>query len=163
MKRTQATNQRQSRQRGDTIVEVLIALAVLGAVLGGAYVVVNRNVRSNQSSQERIQAVKVAESQFERLKIVAANDPSALSWTNFCMTPTNTRANTGQPDCLVDANGVPTTAAPNFRVLIERVAWVAIPGPGNSQAGSRFRATITWDAFRGTGTDSLNYYYEVYR
>lgn len=154
---------RRTDQRGDTIVEVLVALAVLGAVLGGAYVVVNRNVLSNQSSQERIQAVKIAESQFERLKIVAANNPSALSWTNFCVTQTNTRANTTQSECLVNANGVPTTAIPNYRINVQRVAWVSIPGPGNSQAGSRFQATITWDSIGGGSTDSLSYFYEVYR
>ena len=47
-----------SRQRGDTIVEVLIAIAVIGAVLGGAYVVVNNSANNNQAAQERSQERK---------------------------------------------------------------------------------------------------------
>ena len=55
-------------QTGDTIVEVLVAIAVAGAVLGGAYSLINANVKSNQLAQERSNAVKIAESQVERLR-----------------------------------------------------------------------------------------------
>lgn len=54
--------------RGDTIVEVLLAIAVTSVVLAGAYVAVNRSMKASRAAQERGEAVKVAEAQIERLK-----------------------------------------------------------------------------------------------
>ena len=161
MKRSTKRTGDQGKERGDTIVEVLIAIGILGAVLGGAYVVVNRNVTLNRTSQERLEAIKIAEGQFERLKIVAANDTNAFSWNNFCLAQDNSRADAALAACRVNAAGTPTTDTPQYRIAITRVAYV--PLAGNPQAGTRFRATINWDNFAGTGTDNLDYYYEVYR
>lgn len=75
-------------QKGDTIVEVLIAIAVISSVVGTAYAITNRNVQTNQQSQERSRAIKVAETQFELLKTWAedsANSPSAHSVEKFCL------------------------------------------------------------------------------
>jgi type II secretory pathway pseudopilin PulG len=57
------------RQRGDTIVEVLIAMAVLGMVLGTAFAIANRSYAVGISAQERTEAVKIAESQIELLRL----------------------------------------------------------------------------------------------
>lgn len=74
-------------QRGDTIVEVLIVIAVMSSVLGGAYAITNRNVNNNQQAQEHSQALKVAESQLEQLKsyIAAPTGALPLDGENFCM------------------------------------------------------------------------------
>lgn len=55
-------------KRGDTIVEVLIALAVLGSVLVGGYSIATRSINSVRASQERGEALKVAEGQIEQLR-----------------------------------------------------------------------------------------------
>ena len=55
-------------QRGDTIVEVLLAMAVVGLVLGVAYGITNRSVAIGRSAQERSEALKLAETQLELLK-----------------------------------------------------------------------------------------------
>lgn len=149
---------------GDTIIEVMVALAVLGAVLGGAYVVVSRNVITNQSSQERLMAVKIAESQFERLQIVAAGDDTGTVFlaSGFCVTVNNVLAYPPSPDCLFDSGGnpaPPTTATPLFRVVINRDALLTSPATG----GTRFKISVTWQNIRGTGDDTLDYFYEVYR
>lgn len=73
---------RRLSERGDTIVEVLIAIAVAGAVIGGAYSLVNANTRNNLASQERSAAIKIAESQLEMLR-VAGSLPGAGS--KFCL------------------------------------------------------------------------------
>lgn len=59
---------RKLNSRGDTIVEVLISIAVVSAVLGGAYAVVNRTTQNSQQSKEHSQALKVAETQIEQLR-----------------------------------------------------------------------------------------------
>ncbi|MGB4800045.1 MAG: prepilin-type N-terminal cleavage/methylation domain-containing protein [Candidatus Saccharimonadales bacterium] len=58
-----------SSQRGDTIVEVIIAAAIISLVLAVAYGTVNRNVRISQETREQTQAVKIAERQVELLRI----------------------------------------------------------------------------------------------
>lgn len=54
-------------QSGDTIVEVLIAVAVLSSVLGMAYATVSRNVARLRDNQERTESSKLAQGQIEAL------------------------------------------------------------------------------------------------
>jgi prepilin-type N-terminal cleavage/methylation domain-containing protein len=54
--------------RGDTIVEVLIAMAIISLVLVGAYATSIRNVTALQASQEREQAQRLVEGQIEMLR-----------------------------------------------------------------------------------------------
>lgn len=54
--------------RGDTIVEVLLALAVLGSVIVGAYSIATRSLNGVRVAQERSEATKIAEGQIESLK-----------------------------------------------------------------------------------------------
>ena len=56
------------QQRGDTMVEVLIAIAVASFVIGIAYALVNRTLDQSQQAQEHSEALKVAEGQLEQLK-----------------------------------------------------------------------------------------------
>jgi Tfp pilus assembly protein PilV len=58
-------------QKGDTIVEVLIAMTVLATVIAGAYAISNKSMISAQQAQERTQATKLAEGQVDRLKYIA--------------------------------------------------------------------------------------------
>lgn len=51
--------------RGDTIVEVLLAMSVVGIVLGAAFGIANRSIALGQDAQERTEALKIAESQLE--------------------------------------------------------------------------------------------------
>ena len=64
-----------TNQRGDTIIEVLMAIAVIGMVLGSSFGIVNRSLAIGRDSQERSEALKIAESQLEKLK-TATSDPS---------------------------------------------------------------------------------------
>lgn len=57
-----------SKQRGDTIVEVMLALTVIGMALGIAYGIANRSLATGRLAQERIEALKLAEGQLEHLK-----------------------------------------------------------------------------------------------
>ncbi|MGH7195196.1 MAG: type IV pilus modification PilV family protein [Candidatus Saccharimonadales bacterium] len=55
-------------QAGDTIVEVLIATAILGLILAGAYATSNRSLNSERDAQEHTQALTIAQSQIESLR-----------------------------------------------------------------------------------------------
>lgn len=75
------------KQRGDTIVEVLLAMAVIGMVLGVAYGIANRSVAIGRSAQERSEALKFAESQLELIKVyIAEQDLSSDTPTEVLAT-----------------------------------------------------------------------------
>src|SRR4051812_27675369 len=55
-------------QHGDTIVEVLVAMAIMSLVLVGAFVTSNRNRTLLENSQEREQGQRLAEGQIEMMR-----------------------------------------------------------------------------------------------
>ncbi len=61
-----------SNQAGDTIVEVLIAMAVLGAILVGGYAIATSSLNRVRASQERGEALRIAESQVEALRVMTS-------------------------------------------------------------------------------------------
>ncbi len=72
--------------RGDTIVEVLIAVAIVGVVLTGAYASARRSLNGVRASQERAEALKIAEGQLEMLKYYAATAPTpTYPAPSFCL------------------------------------------------------------------------------
>ncbi len=60
------------KQTGDTIVEVVIAIAVIAVVLTGAFVLTSRNLTSVRDSQEHSEALALLQSQVEQLRNAAA-------------------------------------------------------------------------------------------
>jgi type II secretory pathway pseudopilin PulG len=66
-------------QAGDTIIEVMISVAVVAAVLGVSYATANRSLRSGQQAQERGEALKLVESNLERLKYISTKDFAATT------------------------------------------------------------------------------------
>jgi prepilin-type N-terminal cleavage/methylation domain-containing protein len=86
-------------QAGDTIIEVLIATAIVGLAIALAYGVANRSIRAARQAQERVEAVKIAETQLESMKAIASNedpaDDSKVFDDNrlFCIGTDNERKN----------------------------------------------------------------------
>lgn len=82
-------NLRQTRrQKGDTIVEVLIAIAVVSSVLGITYSVMNRNLLVMRENQERSEALRLAQAQIESIRnlwdIDRVNVEDNLDNRTFC-------------------------------------------------------------------------------
>lgn len=72
--------------RGDTIVEVLLAITVVSSVMGGAFVSANNSLNTTLATQERGEALRQVESQLERLKARSAIDLSSIQISqNFCI------------------------------------------------------------------------------
>lgn len=151
---------RSRRERGDTIVEVLIAVAVIALVLAGAYVATNRSLLASRSSQERVNALKLAESQIEQIKGLAASQPASLftaSGPNASPNPFCIAKSSGQPvaannpACAVDVSGDPAAsgAEPRFVISIART-------------GNDFVLTERWTDVSGRVTDELQLRYRAY-
>lgn len=75
-------------QLGDTIVEVLLAVVVVGLAVTLGYGVASRSLKTNRQAQERVEALKVVESQLERLKKRATTDgptSGVFQASSFCL------------------------------------------------------------------------------
>lgn len=69
-------------QRGDTIIEVLIALSVLALILVAGYSISTRSITGVRVSQERSEALRVAESQLEQIRGLSAGVGTAEKLTD---------------------------------------------------------------------------------
>lgn len=77
-------------QRGDTIIEVLISVAIASSVLAITFSTMNRNIRTMRDNQEHTEASKIAQTQAEALMDIWNRDSSLItdmSNDGFCITP----------------------------------------------------------------------------
>lgn len=92
---------RTMNNRGETIVEVLMVLVILGSALTSAFVITSKATASNQLSLERTEANGYAQTQLERIK---AKLPTATKAELDIMNSTS------QAFCVNDVNdAVPVT------------------------------------------------------
>src|SRR6056297_3410972 len=66
------------QQRGDTIIEVLLAMSVIGLVLGSSYGIANRSLSIGREAQERTEALNLVETQLERLRTASSIEGNQL-------------------------------------------------------------------------------------
>jgi Tfp pilus assembly protein PilV len=148
---------RLKNQRGDTIVEVLISIAIVSMVLGGAYVTTNRSLIGTRVAQERSDGLKVTESQLEAVKSMAVSNPTVLYGTatangaKFCMSNATVVSSTNAA-CKVNAAGTATTVAPAYNITITRAT---------DASTTTFTIKTVWDNLRGA-TDNVQMSYRVY-
>jgi type II secretory pathway pseudopilin PulG len=146
-------------QRGDTIVEVLIAMLVVSTVLGGAFVTSNQSQLEVRNSQEHAEALKLIESQLEAVRADATSSSPTVftASTPFCMYNNSAVSATTQPtaaDCEQDASGTPTTAQPQYALSIARVS---------SNGGFLFTINATWYQVNGGGKANETMVYRLYQ
>jgi len=74
-------------QRGDTILEVLISVAVLALILTTTFALANRNSQATRQAAERGEAQKMAQSQMEKLKLYLSSSGAEIPdyGSYFCM------------------------------------------------------------------------------
>jgi type II secretory pathway pseudopilin PulG len=129
-------------QRGDTIVEVLISIAVISLVLGGAYVTTNTSLMSTRAAQEQGDALKLVEGQIEQIK-GAVNDgvaATSLPGSGFCMR--NGVAESVPANCKVKADSTLASGStqPAYQISITRNTnkftitnrWITVAGDNSS-------------------------------
>ena len=142
-------------QRGDTIVEVLISLAVVSLILGGAFVTTNKSLQGTRAAQERSDALKLVEGQIEALKAFAGTDNGDALFANglaqpFCLYNQVLTSSTSG-NCKVDAKGSPTSNEPAYTIKITRT---------NTNT---FTVLAQWNAIEQAGTDQLQMTYRIYK
>ncbi len=143
---------RKTLQRGDTIVEVLISIAVIATVLGGAFVVVRTSNRNVRISQEHVEALGLLRGQVELLRSIAtasggfAKLSTAPATASFCINTSGT---------LVPSNPANCTMNTWYLLSISRD-----PGPIDLAATTKYTFAVSWDSLNG-GKDQEQLVYGV--
>ena len=142
------------KEKGDTIVEVLIAIAVVSSVLGIAYSIMNRNTLTVRDNQERSEASKIAQGQLELLKnawdgkISQSSFDSLTSLDAFCLTSSTTNAPVNHPEILDTITGYDSGCVQN--VLYHYFITKKTEGGGNTG----YTVTVRWDSLN-SGTSEI--------
>lgn len=136
-------------QRGDTIVEVLICIAVIALVLAAAFGLTQKGTLGLEDSQEHATAAGLAESQLEQLRTALNGDDATLA---------DSIVNATQPFCMSNAQMklANTTACQNQSTFFN----LSITHPNSDL--STYKVSVTWDAIVG-GQGSEDFYYRVYK
>ena len=151
-----------SRQTGDTIVEVIIAVAVVSALLAGAFVVTNRSTHTVQDSQEHAQALQALQGQVELVRAAAAakmlpnagTTPSTMTMP-FCMGSNLTVYVAGSAACTGASGPVPL----NLSVVCPLTSDGCPAAAGHT---TTFDLSATWSSLTGnTQTVYLSYKVET--
>lgn len=156
---------RRINQRGDTIVEVMIVLAVLGMALSIAYTTANRSLSNARQAQESSEATTLLQSQVEGLRILASTDTSLLDGNTFCVNtgtiPVSKEPNITQPACRGQNTAYNLTVSIKY-CKATPVGDTDCNNPELRQDGT-FLLKANWDNVRGNGTDSVRFTYRYYK
>lgn len=157
------------KQRGDTIIEVMIAMSILGMVLATAFTIANRSYALGLAARERGEALQIAESQLELMQIASNTEGTDI----FDYDPTNPLFcidDTTNPISRIGFTGTPgeisgnidpiTTYAPGcqlgtsdrFKVSIEQ----------DSADTNTYSIRVRWESVLGGNIEELNHVYRIY-
>jgi hypothetical protein len=146
-------------QSGDTIVEVLISVAICGFVLGGSYYVINHQLAQIENQQEHNQAAKLVESQVEDIKayivtgslanvvcfyydgssLVAVTDASQPQGSNHCIVNNSSAmaAAGSEPAYIIGIQPNVQESATTYTISTK---WQSVNG-GNAEVNLSYRPT----------------------
>lgn len=141
-------NRHYLRQSGDTIIEVLLSITILGLVLAGAYSLANRNLSSGTQAERRNQALAAAQGQVERIINAQNNDPAKLiDYTtasgDFCIRDDNTRVAADSEECVAYGDQ-------QYALSVQYDTSTKV-----------FTVTANWEADSRAQSDQLTLYYKL--
>jgi type II secretory pathway pseudopilin PulG len=156
---------------GDTIVEVMVVLAVLGLAIGISYATASRSLQDTNQAEENSQATEYAQSQIEDLRYLAPTSNSA----DHSQNPTTNIFYPSTAFCISSPTAVaPITIASsancsygnNYRILIYNcdyfIPTTINPCAGSAASSDTFVVQATWPNVLGQGSDSATLNYRVH-
>ena len=154
-----------NNQSGDTIVEVVIAIAIIATVLVGAFAVSNRSQTATRDSEEHSEALQFLQGQIKLLR--AASQAGFFSGNNltaasvFCLS-TNSSGVVYNKTTLANPSSSCQQNVPNEQSGLFDLAIVCQPASPCPASGgtTTFDSTATWAALRG-GTNQVQLAYKV--
>ncbi len=150
-----------SNHKGDTIVEVLIVVAVLSFILVGAYALSNRSSQGTRQAQERSEGYKYTETQMELLKTFLSKSTNLAALpadgSTFCMRAdaTPSAVITGIP---TDAQQETFTSFTGFNECRDSEFYYNYI----QRSGDTFTAHTRWNKVNGQGIDESTMVHRIY-
>lgn len=150
--------------RGDTIIEVMIATALIGIVLSVCYVSVNRSLKVGVSANERSEATRYVESVIEQVRDSARLTSSpvftkAVDQT-FCIkfnpdTQTYVLTDVLTPDTITS---IPLECSKG----VENRYKIYLSRHDNGDVMT-FHVRAKWESVKANQTDSIDMYYRLHK
>ncbi len=138
-------------QTGDTIVEVLLCIAVLGLALGTGYALTNRSFTYGLSSAERAQAQAIAQGQVELIKNAYINKVANEEPTQF-----NDYLSAPSSFCIDTSTGNRKATDSGCKTGLFTTAITS----NNTPTNSVFTIVVSWDKTRGSSPNQTTLYYK---
>ena|SRR5665213_2584303 len=151
--------QEELKMRGDTIVEVLISLAILGLAFGISFATANRSLLMARNAEEHGEALQYLNSQVE---LVRANSNLATLYTD-----TNPAPAPSIPFCMdsTQANPVVASSSAACKVGTEGIYQESdtyTPAVSNGSNQDIFSFTVKWPGVGNLGPQQEQLYYKVH-
>ena len=146
-------------QFGDTIIEVMIVLAVLGLAIGISYSTASRSLLNARQAQENSHAAELVQSQVEELRTMTGNistDPNYIYRAGgFCIFNGNTVSPLGGTDP-TDYSIFPIGSP----CVMDGLYHIAISYDGTTD---NFQVQAAWDDVLGQGQDTVTLIYRLHK
>lgn len=146
----------ETKQIGDTIVEVLIAITIAAFAIAISYATAERSLRQSITARERNEALNLIENQISDFQILKKNFPASLPQfsfpnTNYCINDSAANPSNWAKtnSCKVTVQGVGVT----YTINITTSSNSTLNSPTN------FVVTATWPPEVGTQTNSASIAY----
>jgi len=138
-------------ESGDTIVEVLFAVVVIGLVLTGGYAVVNRSLLAEVDAQEHSVALGLTQTQLELLRTYILNNPTVSLPFNTVGASACIDPSTGQPALTNSTCAITTsTTSPVYQVSI-------VLNP----TSKIYTVSTSWPSPTGNNNDNISIPYRI--
>lgn len=137
-------------ERGDTIVEVMIALTVLALALSIAYSTANKSLLTVRNAQEHSEALQYLSSQIELARSDSGDPNLYQTGQAFCMDPTSSSTN---PVIIKPVNSTCTIGLLQYSVSIQYA----------NPAEDIFIFEVTWPGLGSLGQQKEQLFYKLHK
>jgi type II secretory pathway pseudopilin PulG len=144
-------------QLGDTIVEVMIVLAVLGMAISVSYATANRSLLNTRQALENSQATEIAQSQVEAIRSMACSTGNLNCSSNPALFTTGTAHCV---DTSVNPYGFPLSSDSACQ---QGTIPYSISIVYNNAPTDTFTVTVTWPDVLGQGNDTVTMIYRLHQ
>ena len=143
--------------RGDTIIEVMIVVAIIGLAMSIAYATVSRSLQSARQAQENAEATSLAQAQIEQLRGLSPKhtDPALTIFrpTRFCIKSDGKPSTATMPTSHSDIDNYPAECSSDiYRISIDYEAMY-----------STFTVRVVWEDVYGEGIDTVTMVYKIHK
>lgn len=144
------------RQAGDTIIEVMVVVAILGFAFSISYATATRSLNKTRNSQEHAEALQYLTSQIELLRN-DATDATIASHVRFCMDPTTDKPVFISSGAYATVCNMGTSSRYALSISYQQ----RVPGSTAPQ-DDVYSASVAWEGIAGLGLQHENIYYKLH-